>query len=163
MLSRSVRAETRQSRKDDIKRVMHSIDKVRHWEKRWVTIPETTMKQFKWIPVSQLVEMKKKGEKKRLFNGNGTGSEGDENSRGPLGMDEDSNMSNMSTASDSQDGMGATMAGITKTEDREENKDGGQKRTMVTAEGGIYKGDFSEAGAREGRGEYIWPNGDRFE
>ena len=28
MLSRSVRAETRQSRKDDIKRVMHSIDKV---------------------------------------------------------------------------------------------------------------------------------------
>ena len=162
MLSRSVRAETRQSRKDDIKRVMHSIDKVRHWEKRWVTIPETTMKQFKWIPVSQLVEMKKKGEKKRLFNGNATGSEGDENSRGPLGMDEDSNMSNMSTASDSQDGMGATMTGITKTEDREENKDGGgQKRTMVTAEGGIYKGDFSEAGAREGRGEYIWPNGDR--
>lgn len=29
MLSRSVRAETRQSRKEDIKRVMHSIDKVR--------------------------------------------------------------------------------------------------------------------------------------
>ena len=28
MLSRSVRAETRQSRKEDIKRVMHSIDKV---------------------------------------------------------------------------------------------------------------------------------------
>ena len=112
---------------------------------------------------AQLVEMKtKKGDKKRLFNGAGPGSEGDENSRGPLGMDEDSNMSNMSTASDSQDGMAATMTGITKTEEREENKDnGGQKRTMVTAEGGIYKGDFSEAGAREGRGEYIWPNGDR--
>ena len=30
MLSRSVRAETRQSRKEDIKRVMHSIDKVIH-------------------------------------------------------------------------------------------------------------------------------------
>ena len=28
MLSRSARAETRQSRKEDIKRVMHSIDKV---------------------------------------------------------------------------------------------------------------------------------------
>ena len=106
MLSRSVRAETRQSRKvscqlvalscchslhscynftsyytivlkDDIKRVMHSIDKVRHWEKRWVAIPETTMKQFKWIPViSDIVEniKKQKGEKRRLFNG--TGSEG---------------------------------------------------------------------------------------
>ena len=85
----------------------------------------------------------------------------DENSRGALGMDEDSNMSNISTASDSQDGMAATMTGITKTEDKEENKEPGQKRTMVTAEGGIYKGDFSEEGAREGRGEYIWPNGDR--
>lgn len=28
MLSRSARAETRQSRKEDIKRVMHSVDKV---------------------------------------------------------------------------------------------------------------------------------------
>ena len=158
MLSRSVRAETRQSRKDDIKRVMHSIDKVRHWEKRWVTIPETTMKQFKWIPVSQLVEMKKKGEKKRLFNGNGTGSEGDENSRGPLGMDEDSNMSNISTASDSLDGP-PTLTALIKPEASTE--DGGTKRTTITAEGGIYKGELSEEGSRQGRGEYIWPNGDR--
>ena len=62
--------------------------------------------------------MKKKGgDKKRLFNGPGPGSEGDENSRGPLGMDEDSNMSNMSTASDSQDGMAATMTGKEKEEE----------------------------------------------
>ena len=36
MLSRSVRAETRQSRKEDIKRVMHSIDKVRQ---SWLSSP----------------------------------------------------------------------------------------------------------------------------
>ena len=172
MLSRSVRAETRQSRKEDIKRVMHNIDKVRlssmiqchrliviqvrHWEKRWVVIPETTMKQFKWIPVSQMMKTSKKVEKKRLFNG-----EGDENSRTSLGMDEDSNMSNMSTASDSLDGP-PTMTGVTKTESEKEESNNGQKRTQVTAEGGIYKGDVSEDGKREGRGEYIWPNGDRY-
>ena len=159
MLSRSVRAETRQSRKEDIKRVMHNVDKVRHWEKRWVVIPETTMKQFKWIPVSQLMKdiSSKKVEKKRLFNG-----EGDENSRTSLGMDEDSNMSTMSTASESLDGP-PSMTNITKTESEvKEEASSGQKRTIVTAEGGIYKGDFSEDGARQGRGEYIWPNGDRY-
>ena len=157
------------------------------------------MKQFKWLPVSQMVQ-KKKPEKKRLFNGGG-GGEGDDNSRASLGMDEDSNMSNLSTASDSLDGPPSlsnigdrwdtsrnfvaltltallschhkTLNTIELFRDRgrqetlsggsedKDNKDGGQKRTMVTAEGGIYKGDFSESGAREGRGEYIWPNGDR--
>ena len=156
------------------------------------------MKQFKWLPVSQMVQ-KKKPEKKRLFNGGG--GEGDDNSRASLGMDEDSNMSNLSTASDSLDGPPSlsnigdrwdtsrnfvaltltallschhkTLNTIELFRDRgrqetpsggsedKDNKDGGQKRTMVTAEGGIYKGDFSESGAREGRGEYIWPNGDR--
>ena len=27
---------------------------VRHWEKKWVTITDTTMKIYKWMPVSQL-------------------------------------------------------------------------------------------------------------
>ncbi|XP_059617315.1 B-cell CLL/lymphoma 7 protein family member B [Phlebotomus argentipes] len=58
-MSRSVRAETRSRAKDDIKRVMHAVDKVRHWEKKWVTIGETTMKIFKWVPISNSEQKKK--------------------------------------------------------------------------------------------------------
>ena len=120
-----------------------------------MVIPETTMKQFKWIPVSDLIQKTKKPDRKKLFNG--AGEEG-ENSRTSLGLDEDSNMSNISTASDSLDGP-PTLTALIKPETSSE--DGVTKRTTITAEGGIYKGELSEEGARQGRGEYIWPNGDR--
>lgn len=150
MLSRSARAETRQSRKEDIKRVMHSVDKVRHWEKRWITLPDTTMKQFKWMAVSQLIKKKEEQPRqRRLF-----GEDGD--SRASLGMDEDSNMSNISAASDSMDG-------LTQLQAPEKKEETGAKRmTMVSAEGGLYVGETNEDDKRQGRGEYSWPNGDRY-
>ena len=52
MLSRSVRAETRQSRKEDIKRVMHSIDKVEmvlscvHCKYSFLSVGETLGKEM---------------------------------------------------------------------------------------------------------------------
>ncbi|EDW26959.1 GL16501 [Drosophila persimilis] len=59
-MSRSVRAETRSRAKDDIKRVMQAVDKVRHWEKKWVTISDTTMKIYKWVPIACTSEKKSK-------------------------------------------------------------------------------------------------------
>ena len=34
--------------------------------------------------------------------------------------------------------------------------------TMVSAEGGRYTGETNMEGKRQGRGEYIWPNNDRY-
>ncbi|XP_012235741.1 B-cell CLL/lymphoma 7 protein family member B-A isoform X2 [Linepithema humile] len=106
MMSRSVRAETRSRAKDDIKRVMQVVDKVRHWEKKWVTIGETTMKIYKWVPISTL-DQKKKGKTVSDKENGLPRKTGIDSSNSNFGLTEDSNTCSsetlgFSTVSDSQ-------------------------------------------------------------
>merc|ERR1719323_1993083 len=51
-----------------------------------------------------------------------------------------------------------------KTEEKTQQSqpDGVKRMTMVSAEGGRYTGETNMEGKRQGRGEYIWPNNDRY-
>ncbi|CAH1402492.1 unnamed protein product [Nezara viridula] len=99
MMSRSVRAETRSRAKDDIKRVMQVVDKVRRWEKKWVTIGETTMKIYKWVPI--ITNEQKKKAKEHGNKENCIGKRSMDTSNSNFGITEDSNTC-FSIVSDSQ-------------------------------------------------------------
>ncbi|KAF7269643.1 hypothetical protein GWI33_017325 [Rhynchophorus ferrugineus] len=103
-MSRSIRAETRSRAKDDIKKVMNVIDRVRHWEKKWVTIGDTTMKIYKWVPVTSSETKKiKHRENKENFGRKGLTAPvlDTSNSNSNFSLAEDSNTC-FSTVSDSQ-------------------------------------------------------------
>ncbi|KAK5644364.1 hypothetical protein RI129_005664 [Pyrocoelia pectoralis] len=100
-MSRSFRAETRSRAKDDIKKIMQVVDRVRHWEKKWVTIGETTMKIYKWVPAANSEGKKSKHKESNKENmGRKTATVESSNSSFSM-VTEDSNTC-FSTVSDSQ-------------------------------------------------------------
>ncbi|XP_063060553.1 B-cell CLL/lymphoma 7 protein family member B-B isoform X2 [Engraulis encrasicolus] len=101
MSGRSARAETRSRAKDDIKKVMAAIDRVRRWEKKWVTVGDTSLKIFKWVPVSDTKQVfKKKGRSPAVKDLKGFPSDVLENARSVLldFQDDNSNQSFLSDA-----------------------------------------------------------------
>jgi len=49
---RTQRAETRNRAKDELKRVINAVDKVRKWERRWVVLKDSSINVYKWVPVT---------------------------------------------------------------------------------------------------------------
>ncbi|XP_078362736.1 uncharacterized protein LOC144646902 isoform X2 [Oculina patagonica] len=107
MMNRSgiMRLETRSRAKDDVKRVMLSVERVRKWEKKWVNVGPSscTLKVFKWVPVSQ--DQSKKEEKskakKHVTTSNGT-DDGDRDNQSVSSSVGETNDSAASSPSSSQ-------------------------------------------------------------
>jgi len=49
---RGARAETRNRAKDELRRVINAVERVRKWEKRWVALKDSAITVYKWVPVS---------------------------------------------------------------------------------------------------------------
>ncbi|KAL0979392.1 hypothetical protein UPYG_G00184490 [Umbra pygmaea] len=100
MSGRSVRAETRSRAKDDIKRVMAAVEKVRNWEKKWVTVGDTSLRIYKWVPVTEIKSNDKSKNRKDKEDKYRSEVTTPENSSSPGMMDMHDDNSNQSSIAD---------------------------------------------------------------
>ncbi|XP_061458805.1 B-cell CLL/lymphoma 7 protein family member A isoform X1 [Rhineura floridana] len=141
MSGRSVRAETRSRAKDDIKRVMAAIEKVRKWEKKWVTVGDTSLRIYKWVPVTEpKVDDKTKNKKKGKDEKCGSEVTTPENSSSPGMMDMHDDNSNQSSIAD---------ASPIKQENSSNSSPMPEQNSTGQADGSGQKSDDAQADAKE--------------
>ncbi|XP_051541818.1 B-cell CLL/lymphoma 7 protein family member A-like isoform X2 [Myxocyprinus asiaticus] len=155
MSGRSVRAETRSRAKDDIKRVMAAVEKVRKWEKKWVTVGDTSLRIFKWVPVTEPKSdnnnKKKKGREEKY----GSEATTPENSSSPGMMDMHDENSNQSSIADSSPVKMENSCSTSPTPDgtAASNSDGNECKTEQTSsadtETSTSKKDTRSSGEKE--------------